>query len=145
MKQKLRREERALGQSVAKIPDEATQARHKLTRVPYSNWCKECVEHRARPDRRERTDGVKRGSIPEVSFDFCYTRARDTETKSARAVAIDSQTGFIHVVPLGSKGQFRLIVVQELMNFSQLLGYSAITYRSDNEPTTRQILNMGSP
>ena len=28
------------------------------------------------------------------------------------------------------------------MNFSQLLGYSAVTYRSGNEPTTRQILKM---
>ena len=128
------------------MPDEATQARHRLTTcMPYANWCKERIEHRARPDRHERTNGVKRGSIPEVSFDFCYTRARGSETKSARAVcwlvAIDSQTGFIHVVPLGSKGQFRLIV-QELMNFSQLSGYSAITCRSDNEPTTRQTLKM---
>ena len=55
----------ALGQSVAKMPDEATQARRRLTHMPYANWSKECVEHRARPDRRERTDGVKRGSIPE--------------------------------------------------------------------------------
>ena len=30
----------------------------------------------------------------------------------------------------------------ELMNFSQLLGYSAITYRRHNEPATRQILKM---
>ena len=43
-------------------------------------------------------------------------------------------------MPLGSKSQFRLIA-QELMNFSQLLGYSAITDRSDNEPT-RQTLKM---
>ena len=50
----------ALGQSVAKMPDEATQARHTLTHTPYSNWCKECIEHRARPDRHGRTDGVKR-------------------------------------------------------------------------------------
>ena len=28
------------------------------------------------------------------------------------------------------------------MNFSQLLVYSAITYRSDNEPVTRQTLKM---
>ena len=80
----------ALGQSVAKMPDEATQARHRLTHLPYASWCKECIEHRARPGRHERTDGTKRGSIPEVSFDFCNTR----ETKSARAVcwlvAIDS-------------------------------------------------------
>ena len=97
-----------------------------LTRMPYANCCKERVEHRARPDRRERTDGGKRGSIPEVSLDFRYTRARGSETKSARAVcwlvAIDSQTGLIiHVAPLGRKSHFRLIV-QELMNFSQLLG-----------------------
>ena len=125
--------------------DEATQARHRLTHMPYANWCKECIEHRARPDRQERTDGVKRGSIPEVSFDCCYTRPRGSETKSARAVcwlvAIDSQTGFIHVVPSGSKGQFPL-TVQELMKCSQLLGYSAIAYKSDYEPVIRQILKM---
>ena len=36
-------------------------------------------------------------------FDFCYTRARESETKSAKPVcwlvAIGSQTGYIHVVP----------------------------------------------
>ena len=133
----------ALGQSVAKMPGEATQARRRFTQthLPYANWCKECVERRARPDRRERTGGTKRGSVPEVSFDFCYTRATVSETKSARAVcwrvAIDSQTGFIHVAPLGSKNKIRLIV-QKSMNFSQTLGYPAITYRSNNEATTSQ-------
>ena len=103
----------ASAQSVAKMPDEAVQARRRLTRMPYANSCKECIEHRASPDRHERTDGVKRGGIPAVSFELCYTRARDSETKSARAIcwldAIDSQTGFIQVVLLGSKGQCRLI------------------------------------
>ena len=85
------------------MSDEATQARHRLTHSPYANWCKECVERRARPDCHERTDGTKRASFPEVGFDLCYTKARDSETKSARAVcwlvAIDGQTGYIHVVP----------------------------------------------
>ena len=113
--------------------------------MPYAKWCKECIEQRARPDRHERTDGTKRGSIPEVSFDFCYTGAKDSENKTAQAVcwlvAIDNQTNYIHVLPLSSKGQFELIV-QELMSFSQTLGYPAITYRSDNEPSTRQILQV---
>ena len=104
----------ALQQSVAKIADEVTQARHRLTHLAYENWCKECIEHRARPDRHERTDGTKWGSIPEASFGFRCTRARDSETKSARGVcwlvAIDGQTGYTHVVPLGSKNQFRLFV-----------------------------------
>ena len=122
----------------------ATQARRRLAHLPYANWCREC-DHRARPDRHERTDGTKRGCVPEVSFDFCYTTARDSETKSARAacwlVAIDSQTGLVHVVPLGSKNQFRLIA-QEAMSFSQTLKYSAATYRRHHETTTRQSLKM---
>ena len=118
------------------MPGKATQARRRLTHMPYADWCKECIEHRARPDRRERTDGVKRGSIPELSFDFCYTAARYLERQSQQ-----EQTGYIHVVPLGSKSQFRLIA-QELMHLSQLLGHSAIACASDNEPTTRQILKM---
>ena len=94
----------ASGQRVAKMADEATQARHRLAaHMPYSNWCKEWIELRARPDRHERRDGVKRGSIPEASFDFRYTKARSSETTSARGVcwlvASDSQTGFIHVAP----------------------------------------------
>ena len=78
--------EEALGQSVAKMPDEGSQARRRSTHISYANWCKAWSEHRVRLDHRERTDGIERGSIPEVSFDFCYTRARDSETKSARAV-----------------------------------------------------------
>ena len=148
MKQKLKRQERHQGKSVAKMPEEAAQTRRKLTHMPYASRCKERVEHRARPDRHERTDGVYREEVilsPDVSFDFCYKRARDSVTKSARAVCwlvtIDSQTGFIHVAPLRSKNQVCLIA-RELMNFSQLLWYSAIAYRSDNEPTTRQTLEM---
>ena len=112
----------ALGQSVAKMPDEATQARHGLTHAPYANWCKECIEHRARPGRHERTDGVKRGSIPEVSFDFCYARARDSGTKSARAVcwlvAIDSRSSCAirEQRPASSN-------CARIGEFSQLLGY----------------------
>ena len=124
---------------MAKMPNETTQARRRLR--PGAPTVYQFVYS----DRRERRDGVKRGSIPEVSFDFCYTRARDSEAKSARAVcwliASDSQTGCIHVVPLGSVKQFRLIA-QELMKFSQLLGYSAITCWSGNEPATGQILTI---
>ena len=136
MKPKAQETRGALGQSVAKTPDEATQARHRLTRVLYANWCKKRSEHRARPDHRERTDGVKRGSIPEVSFDFCYARARDSETKSARAVcrlvAIDSQTGFFMLRHWEAK----------VMNFSQLSGYSAITYRSASLGLTTRLGNL---
>ena len=59
--------------SVAKMPDEATQARHRLTHMPYANWCKERIEHGA--------PGVKRGSTPEICYDFA-TRAQGTQKQS---------------------------------------------------------------
>ena len=91
-----------------------------------------CIQHRARPDRHERTDGVKRGSVPEVSFDFLLhrsKRSRDKVSKSSMLVSCSWQPDWSH------SGQ-------ELMSFSQLLGYSAFTYRSDHEPTTRQTLKI---
>ena len=72
----------ALGQSVAKMSGEATQARHRLTHMPCSSWCMECFEHRARPDRHERTDEVKRESIPEVSFGFSAIQEEETQKQS---------------------------------------------------------------
>ena len=56
-------------------------------------------------------------------------------------VYIDSQTGFLGCVPVRSKGQYSLMV-QELVSFPQLLGYTEVVYRADNEPTARQLLKL---
>ena len=69
----------------AKMPDEATQARRRLKRAPYANWCNERVEHRAGPDRHERTNGVKRGSIPEVGFDFLLYKSKRLRNKVSKS------------------------------------------------------------
>lgn len=34
-------------------PTEAEQARHRLTHLPYANWCPSCLIHRGRPNRHE--------------------------------------------------------------------------------------------
>ena len=43
----------ASGQSVAKMPDEATQARERLTHVPCVTWCQECFEQIAVREQME--------------------------------------------------------------------------------------------
>ena len=89
---------------MAKMPDEATQTKHSLTHLTYATWCKERVEHQARPVRHERTGGLTRGSISEVIF--FATLAREIHKQSQQEqyvcglVVIDSQTGYIHVAPI---------------------------------------------
>jgi len=57
----------------AEPPSELEQAKHRLTHLPYSNWCPSCLMHRAH--RHERTGESHEGSIPTISFDFFYTKA----------------------------------------------------------------------
>ena len=63
-----------------------------------------------------RTDGVKAGEIPTVSFDFAYTRAvsadgsvQDTDQVIA-LIMVDSQTNYTGCVPIQAKSQFDLMV-----------------------------------
>ena len=97
---------------MAKMRDEATQARHRLTHLPYATCCKARIEHRAHPHRHQRTYGLKRGSVREVSFDFCYTRARGSEEQYAGWLQLTAKLG--SAVPLGSKGKFRLIAQESI-------------------------------
>ena len=61
----------------AEPPSELEQAKHRLTHLPYSNWCPSCLMHRAH--RHERTGESHEGSIPTISFDFFYTKADGQE------------------------------------------------------------------
>ena len=61
-------------------------------------------------------------------------KIRDAREGHPEVTNGDSQTGYIRVVPLGSKYQFHHVVQERVDE------YSATTNRSDNEPTTRQTL-----
>ena len=54
---------------------------------------------------------------------------------------LTAKTGFLGCVPVRSKGQYSLMV-KELVSFPQLLGYTEVVYRADNEPTARQLLKL---
>ena len=91
----------------AEPPSELEQAKHRLTHLPYSNWCPSCLMHRAH--RHERTGESHEGSIPTISFDFFYTKAdgqeeltEETPDSVLSLIIVCSVTGFISCVPLQS-------------------------------------------
>jgi hypothetical protein len=59
----------------AEKPSDYEVQKHCLTHLPYAPWCSHCLAHRGRPDRHERSDGAKEGSIPVISFNFCTTKS----------------------------------------------------------------------
>ena len=99
---------------------------------------------RARSDKHERSGGSRRSSTPCISFDFAYTKfvPQDADSKEISTITslvmTDSASGYMHVTPLRSKNQWSLMV-QELLGFAGLLGYSELSFRCDNEPTLLQL------
>ena len=133
----------------AKLPSEAEQAKHRLTHVPFANWCASCISHRSRPDRHEST-GISHGwTVPTVSFDY-YTKVdgqdvTDQETPDSvlSLIIVDSHTGFIAYVPLQAKSQLDHMN-RELIQFIQRLGYSEVILRCDNEPPILQLQRLAT-
>ena len=125
-------------------PSFAEQQQHFLTHLPYAPWCSSCVCFRARSDKHERSSGSRRSSTPCISFDFAYTKfvPQDADSKEISTITslvmTDSASGYMHVTPLRSKNQWSLMV-QELLGFAGLLGYSELSFRCDNEPTLLQL------
>ena len=131
---------------LAEAPNDKEVQKHNLTHLPYKPWCPACVSYRARADKQIRDNQTTASSVPCISFDFAYTKSmsdREDEQVGTMValVYIDSQTGFLGCVPVRSKGQYSLMV-QELVSFPQLLGYTEVVYRADNEPTARQLLKL---
>ena len=127
----------------AEKPSDYEVQKHCLTHLPYAPWCSHCLAHRGRPDRHERNDAAKEGSIPVISFGFCTTKslgddsAEESVPASLWMVMVDSQTGAVGCVPLPSKGQIKL-ATSEVMAFTQGLGYHCLLPHS--EPAVRKIL-----
>ena len=129
-------------------PSEAEQALHRLTHLPYANWCPSCLSQRGRPDRHERTRESHAGEVPTVSFDFFYTRADGEEEPDENTpdavlglIMVCSATGFVACVPLQGKGQLEYMN-RELVQFIQRLGYSEVILRCDNEPAILQLQRL---
>ena len=83
--------------------------------------------------------------MPAASFDRCYTKAlvegelEADGVSSPWIVMADSQAGYVGCCHLKSKGQIKLATC-EIMSFTQNTGHHKVSFLTDNEPRTRQIL-----
>ena len=131
----------------AEVPSEYEQSQHRLTHVPYKQWCPSCLAHRARSDRHERSGESHAGAVPTISFDYFFTKSDGQAGDSGNPdtitalVVVDSHTGFVSCIPLEGKSQLDH-ANREIIKFVQMLGHSEVILHCDNEPSILQLKRL---
>ena len=124
-------------------PEETRQ--HRLTHMPYRDWCPECVAGAANDHPHMSRDPKIREAltVPEVHWDYCFPR--DPEGgKGENAVVLvgrDRETKYTiaHVVPL--KGASTEWVVEQVARDLMRLGiHGKVVLKSDQEPAIIDVL-----
>ena len=121
--------------------DEEEFLKHRLTHIPYKDWCEFCVAGKGKAERHERDpSSLKEHELPVVSFDLCYTgvsgEAVDEKSNAKIVVLVlhDSHSSAVHAVPVRNKGEVQQMV-REALRFIEHLGHGDICLRCDQEPT----------
>ena len=132
-------------------PDEILK--HNLNHLPYTSWCPSCVKGKGRPDQhKENAEKYTKRSLPCISFDLFYTSKKlkepmvavgekDELNKLVCLAIVDSMTGAVSAVPLLNKGDSKMMA-KEIVRFVQWLGYSSLSLRCDQEPTTLRVQQL---
>ena len=121
--------------------DEEEIMKHRLTHIPYKDWCEFCIAGKGKADRHERDpSSLKEHEVPVISFDLCYTGASGEavdEKSNAKVVVLvlhDSHSSAVHAVPIKGKSETQHMV-REASRFIEHLGHGDICLRCDQEPT----------
>jgi hypothetical protein len=74
---------------------------HRVSHLPFRDWCPECVAGRAKDWPHLQRGPEEPLEIPEVSMDYCFIREKAGEDYSVVLVGKDRETKLImaHVVP----------------------------------------------
>ena len=140
----LRKDDERVAQSppIPSEPSDEDRKRHMLTHQPYASWCEICVSNRGRQDgHRPHPEPSSGASV--ISFDFGFLSRLETEDdpKLIALYVCDQHTKLVHVVPTPSKGGRHLrYLTTELCRFVVYTQHTAVTLRTDNEPSTLALL-----
>ena len=130
---KLKRElegPRPQGPLPLKQPTEEERRRREVTRLPYQQWCEECVKCRAKADKVLPEDPGEVERHPCIQGDFMFTRGQ------AALILICSQTRYGLAVPVKGKTVSRKLA-EEIGRFSLLLNHlEECEFVMDSEPAT---------
>ena len=74
---------------------------HRVSHLPFRDWCPECVAGRAKDWPHTKRDVEETLTVPEVSLDYCFIRETAGEDYSVVLVGKDRETKLIlsHVAP----------------------------------------------
>eukprot|EP00434_Breviolum_minutum_P041002 symbB.v1.2.036458.t1/scaffold5151.1/size30365/2 len=127
---------------VPTAPTDEERARHVLTHQPYASWCEVCVSNRGRQDgHRPHPEPSSGASVVSFDFGFLNRLETDDDPKLTALFVHDQHTKLVHAVPTPSKGgRYLRYLTTELCRFIVYTQHTAVTLRTDEEPSTLALL-----
>ena len=114
--------------------------KHCATHLPYRNWCPICVQaKRKNPSHRRKSDDVEK-HIPVLSMDYMYMNEIDDENNLPILVIHDSMSEGVWAMFVKRKGNYSEYVSKKLFDIVNMLGYSKIVLKSDQEPAIKDLM-----
>ena len=91
-----------LRRSSSTRPTTAELRAHRVSHLPFRDWCPECVAGRAKDWPHRQNKEVEQLAVPEVNLDYCFLRDEAGEEYSVVLVGKDRETKLMlaHVVPM---------------------------------------------
>ena len=116
-----------------KAPTDAEVEEHRLTHIPYRNWCEVCVKCKGKEfDHRRKGDS---GGVSEYAFDYCFP-GDELGFKLVVLVGHEKVTGMTLAVTVPTKGSSGRFTVDKAVDYIEEVGdaNSRIVVKTDQEP-----------
>jgi hypothetical protein len=116
-------------------------AEHRITHLPYRNWCRHCVRGRGKQSPHQASKGVP--GLPEVHFDFCFIGEEDEPGKTIAVLCARERTTKMSMSSVApSKSSTGSFIARRAVAFLREIGCEQgdIIVKSDQEPAMLSLL-----
>ena len=129
----------AKGMPVLVLPDRHTIEQHKLTHLPYRNWCPACVRGKAIEARHQKNDSRNR-AVPILQLDYTFINTEDQASQETIITAIVTKTGYATAIHCSTKGSNDEYVMRQLERFLNEIGFTGqIIIQTDPENSIQDV------
>ncbi len=132
------------------MPTKHELEHHRITHIPYRNWCPHCVRGKAREDAHRKVDRSQ-DEVPTISIDYAFMSGKrkkditdeEAEREDAGAILVihDSFTKTIFAHAVKHKGAGDGDILEKVADNIESLGYGKINLRCDAEPSAIDVIN----
>ena len=143
-------------------PSNQAVLEHNITHLPFRCWCKHCVMGKAKADGHITTENMTASEVPVESFDYAFLRYRESpmttgqdEAKKDEYEEDDADVKHVKKVLAWRNAKSRVCTaiqvpqkgidqdewaVREGLRFLELLGYTSVVLKSDQESALGVVL-----